>query len=1502
MINETDLNEVLYENLDYGAYALIPNDIQSFGENVKYASADFNKLHVRKVRLPDGKGNVIYLLSNSFDNTIRFITTKQFITPPSYRKIYFPYWYVGRFMGRRCKVSISGTEKTDRKKIIGAKTKLRLLDMRVLNKTPENIFFFTSDIYNAIVPILNKFNARKNYTIFFNEFSSILNRLTPDPVKESPNKNDNNRVLIIDAEQFGFKNGAPLNENKTNPLFLFYLLYLKNRDMKDVNVDLDMMVCSKNMFIKFNPSKLTSKDWPVFRRALFKIMNADLDQYTATLNDAEKSELELSNKDKAVTKIVNDTIEPFTKNVSPSTKLTLANAVEKSFNKKVSQILATDKAIKDVQKKVATEINGETEAEKLFKSTLLNDNEQHSFIKTNPVKDPLSQKRERLFNSIGGQKYMPMTTKTGLVMDDDDEYDPDIDDEEEIDMELSEEDKDDIKDDVSEILTDDEEVAEEVMDDIQEKIAPMKDTKKAPVSSPRDQKLREQQKKVMVKESSIEEILDRDYSNVPIESSNKESVMHTSNKNMYNIKFANFNKTYLDQLYTKDLVVAFDSLKDEDRPFYITNIEIKDTSTSMTYKDTWTVHLVDETNKKYTIKVDIPKFVNDRFMWIEGSRWIILNQNFYNPLVKDTPDTVIMTTNYNKVTIRRKSTKSLSTIERIFTLIKKTGDNKIFISGDSSRSNTKYISSLEYDELSRKLFKIKTKTCEIYFSRDYIKENMSDQIPKDKKNDEFFIGFEGKAPILINEDTGLDRVGRTISEIIEQNLPDEYKSMYANIKAPTQLMFVEAKMAGEFIPAIIILVIWEGLKKTLDRMKISWRFDNTARKVPVNTSGKKYIRFADGVLEYDAKTFAELLMNGLSKLHPEKLRFEDFETEECYSEFIYSQWGSYNGINEIRAFYEFLIDPITKKVCKDMLLPDDPSGLLIRAVQLLADNSYVSKSDDRSYRVRTIEIIPSILYSCLAAQYKAYAKSGGRVPFTLNQNCVIKKLRMEKTVEAYSTLNPVIEVYKTHTISTKGYKGSNSEHSYDEEKRTYDPSSIGKLAMSTSPDANVGITKSLTVEPTITNARGYREPVEDNDTLKDVNIFSPVEMLTPGTERGDDPIRTAIAGKQSQHVVPVANAAPALVSNGFDEALQFHLSDDFVINAEEDGQVIDVNDKLGFIMVKYKSGKTKAINTKVDIVKNSGGGFYMSNQLVPVYTKVGQKFKKDQVLAYHPKYFKYSELNGLRYAMGPIAKVAVASSYNTYEDAGICTYKFASQMATSIVYLENGRFKRNNNILDMVKIGDHVNVGDSLIKFDQSVEDDELSKYLTKLSAENAAILEEESKNDIKTSHAGKVIDIKVYSLLDPSNLSPSLAKIVKQYFDKGISKKEYLNKFDSTESTMKAGYLLTDSTEPIKNKYNTIKGNKGIDVLIEIYIEHGDVLGVGDKIAVYGPNKQIVSELIPQGYEPYSEYRPDEEISILAAPGSISRRMITSILPIMATGKIMKELKEKIRKDIKYK
>lgn len=1477
--------EIKYEDLDYGAYILEYEAGSEFTEaSSKYSGSEFNKLYARRLRLPEGKGNVIYVMSKTFDSSLAFINSKNFTIPPNYHRIYYPWWYVGKFMDRRIKVSVKSLF-PDRSTQIKKATSMLPYQVGVISKAVDNTFFFTSDILSETDRIMQKMNIKRNYMEFYKNFVSIIKSLTPDPEKENKSKEWNNRLILIDSTSFNFQ-GSKLDDNKTNPLFLLYLAYLKTRNLADINVDIDMLICSKNMFIKFNPARMDRKTFSIFRMALFKIMGTNFDDYTASLKDEEKKDLEITSQDHTLNAATNNVVAPYSKIISPSIKSTLVNAVKSKFKKKVSEVVIKDKEIKKAVKPTEKVIKDDP-----FLDSLKN---KETIIGVNPAKDPLSKKDENLFKKLAGKELAPVVTNIKSDIDIDEEEDND-------DIKLNDDTEEKVENDLKEILVNDQDVAEEILDEIQEQKVPLNSKTNSPVNSARDKKLREAQKQIAVKDSTIDQILSKDLTNVPIITENKGDVLHTTNKNLYNITFANFDKTYLNELYVKDILACFDCLKDKENPFYITGIDIKDTSDTMNYKETWSVHLTDQNKKRTTIKVDIPKFKDDRFMFIKGTKWIILKQNLYNPLVKDTADMVILTA-AKKITITRKATKSLSSIERVFSLIKKANNNKLFVTGNSSIGNEAYISTLEYDELSKMLFSFNSPTCTLYFSRGYINDNKEQVgVPKSMKGNEFFIGKEGDTPVFINEDTGLDRNGRSIADIIEQNLPDKEKAIYATIKGPKQSMHAICEIAGSSLPVIVVLLVWVGLRRTLDIMGIKWAFHEGMTRMPKETENI-CIKFQDGILEYEPFIFAQLILNGLIRLNPATIKFDDFNNEIGYDEFIYSVFGTYNGINEIRNFHEFLIDPITKDVCNDMMLPDTPEGLLIHAVKLLADNVHVSKASDKSYRVRSIEIIPAILYDKISAQYKAYVKSGGRTPMTLNQNCILTELTSKlKTVEPYSTLNPSIEVSKTHVISTKGFNGSNKEEAYkSKEKRAYDPSSIGKIAISTSADANVGINKYLVVEPTLTNARGYRAPIEE-DELKDVNIFTPIEMVTPGTTRFDDPVRTAIGDKQSQHTVPVDNALPYLVSNGFDEAIQFHLSDDFVINAEEDGKVIDVNEKLGFIMVEYKSGKTKAIYTNPDIVKNSANAFYISNKLIPIYTKVGDKFKKDEPLAYNEKYFKYSKTNGLRYTIGPLVKTAFCTTYNTFEDAGICTENLSEMMGSYITYMKSGGFKRNNNIIHMVKIGDEVEIGDSLIRYDVSIEDDELSKYLSKLSEENKEVLDEETKNDIKSDHAGKVIDIKVYSLLEPDQLSPSLGKIVREYFKKGTDKKKYLENYDKTEGINKAGYMLTDETKPIQNKYNTIKNIKGIDVLIEIYIEHRDVLGVGDKIALYSANKQIISEIIPKGYEPYSEFRPEEEIGVLNSAGTVARRMVTSVIPVSVCSKCLIELKRKIKEEIKY-
>ena len=63
---------------------------------------------------------------------------------------------------------------------------------------------------------------------------------------------------------------------------------------------------------------------------------------------------------------------------------------------------------------------------------------------------------------------------------------------------------------------------------------------------------------------------------------------------------------------------------------------------------------------------------------------------------------------------------------------------------------------------------------------------------------------------------------------------------------------------------------------------------------------------------------------------------------------------------------------------------------------------------------------------------------------------------------------------------------------------------------------------------------------------------------------------------------------------------------------------------------------------------------------------------------------------------------------------------------------------------------------------------------------------------------------------------------------------------------------------------------------------------------------KNTIGEIIPEGYEPYSSYRPEEEVSTLIASNSILNRMTPSILLVGLGGKCIIELKRHL-KELNY-
>ena len=963
--------------------------------------------------------------------------------------------------------------------------------------------------------------------------------------------------------------------------------------------------------------------------------------------------------------------------------------------------------------------------------------------------------------------------------------------------------------------------------------------------------------------------------------------------------FPSISEEYENKLLDRDIVATFMNFSTLPNGFYVTNVEVTDISNSTSLMNNWRVTLKHkESDTQSVINIKVPRVVNGRF-FNNGIWYNIGKQDFPIPILKINKKTVMLTSNYNKITCERYDTKSLVDLGMLVKVITKAtdanGNNKYVKVGNSSSTNSRFVSTIEYDEYAAKWVKFVNKEAklELIFNRILCMKAYSFVTVK---ADEFCCGMLDQVPVVINTNTGLTRTGETITDLILRTLPDDLLIEYKKQKPGKMSMYTQITIGCTF-PLGVAIAAWEGITSLLKKSGAKYQF------VDKNFTSTKHfvIPFKDKSIAIESTIQNQLLFNGFYRINTKGYMMSDFETPIMNSNSVYVDifnqlfFKQYSQLTTFVTYYNFFVDAITKDVCNHYHIPDDIAGMLIYASNLLADNNHTSENNAALYRIRSSEIIPAIIHFRLAFAISKYNNTigsktrGNKIVF--NPNEVINELLAVPNVEPMSALNPMIEMHAREVITKKGFKGVNSERSYTQQKRTYEDSMIGKVAMSSPNSANVGIARQLVADPKIESVRGYTSTDGIEKNYNDFQLASYSELMTPGTVSRDDAIRTAIATSQTGHIVSTAEAQPVLISNGIDEVIPAYLSEEFSYVAREDGKVIDMNED--YLIIQYKSGKKKAVNIGHTQSFNSGSGFYVDNKLMTNFT-VGQSFKAGDVLAYHEKFFSKDSDGIVRMNIGPLAKVAFAGLYATYEDAGLITPKMSKKLETKLMMKEEKKLDAMDDIESIVKVGTEVEIGDPLIVFGLGdTGDKSVDNFLKAFQKEDAAALDK-AKRVVRAKHAGTVVDVRMYTTKALSQLSPSLYKIFDEYFKKNLQKRKILDKYDKTDSVYKLDTMYSLPTEPLKSP--TIKGQT-CDVLIEIYIEHADEASVGDKLAVYGASKQVLSEVVPEGQEPYTETRPDEEVSLFVTPSAILKRMIPSLLVTASGNKVLVELKRSMAK-----
>lgn len=1004
---------------------------------------------------------------------------------------------------------------------------------------------------------------------------------------------------------------------------------------------------------------------------------------------------------------------------------------------------------------------------------------------------------------------------------------------------------------------------------------------------------------------SVKDILEEDRAEEKLE---KTALKVSSiNEDWQNLTFVNFDKGYEP---SDDIVKMLDSMQYWTYPVAVKNIDIKDNSTADDVIDLWTIECVDYKGTKFTLRVDIPKFINgSNFLKLRGNEKVLMIQSALLPIIKTGLDEcqIIGSGGYNKIFVRRfgsrkgQSSPSASAVIRTLNKMIKLGDNSIkVVAGDNTKVCAKYELPIDYIDMAKVISTVECGKIKLYFNQDELRQEYevddSKGIPIGVMDAPVGKSKAVKS-IIYYDGTSGSTLSRTIALLL-CNENAEFNKYYDKMQvAGSTYTYSKASILNCQIPVVIVCAYLEGLIKTMNKAGVKYSFVQELPKGIKTSDIQDYIQFSDGYLLYDVNYSSSMLMNGLKESDTETYSIKDINNRKMYTDFLETYGGGLRA-DGLENSYDCMIDPITKEILERFKLPTDYVSVLIYASNILADNKYVKHIDQAGRRWRRKELIAGYFYKALSTSYQDYANSNRRsrksTKMTMKQSAVIDLIVSKDPATSDLSVNNVLnDVECINTVTNKGLVGMNVSRGYTISTRGYDESMLNLFGMDTGFSGNVGINRQATINANVEGGRGFVKTIDgDTDKLSVASSLTMTEALTPLGSTHDDPPRTLMTYVQtSKHMVRCDNNDPMLVTTGADEALPYISSDIFAYKAKDNGKVVEVvNEGFGkknYMVIEYSDGKHEYINLSEEIKKNSDGGYYVPLKL-DTDLVVGKTFKAGEVLAYDKLSFSNSlgESGNLAANIGTLAKVAIINTDEGFEDSAAITESFASKIGTDVIQGIETKIDCGSNIFIYKNVGDKVMEGDTLFSYQEDFDDDVVNTLLKKLAI-NSEQISELGHNPVKTKYTGIVDHIEIFRTCDDEDMSPSLREFVKAYESKVQSVKDVYDK-----------YGIDSSSLPKIGKVPEIGKAKNLDnsVMIIYYIKFSDKMSVGDKIVFYSANKGVIKYIIPKEEEPYTGFRPDEHIDSFMSLSSISGRMTCSIPLFAATSKLMVELDRSVK------
>lgn len=959
------------------------------------------------------------------------------------------------------------------------------------------------------------------------------------------------------------------------------------------------------------------------------------------------------------------------------------------------------------------------------------------------------------------------------------------------------------------------------------------------------------------------------------------------------------NKVYEEKQAKKDIMSTLTSFSDPDQytPLTLNNLQMEDTSDEFNEKKTYHVQYKTPDNKTVSFKLDVPKVIDNNYLYIGGNKYIIGKQLIRLPIVKTKKDRVEIVTSLNKITIERTSGKISRKNQILFRLLKDMSrfPNIKVIYGDNSINNSNYKNDFEYEELASNITAITSPKYSLLFNRHKLDKLINtsdydiDRINKDftplgfSMNDDL-VGIYNYKVYTLDENYRMHQVSESLFQFIVKEVLN-YDQPIANTNV-TSYVFSTAKFMEAKMPVFVLCGIILGIRSILKREHINWKIAD--KKQPFDEHFVE-VRFADCYFYYENTMQNTMLLNCLNGMNTQQYDFSDFDTADPFVDYLVTVCGQPKQVkNMLYINLSKMMDPVSVEILHSLKLPTNIFDLLLLSSKMLIDNAFTPDSDVSNFRIRGNEIIPALMYKIIADAYRKYENArlnGSKVNFNIGQKDLINDILSQQNINPASVLNPLLEIESIANCTHKGLRGINIDQAYKPELRAYDRSMEGYLsANATAYSGQVGISRSLSYNPQVKNIRGYLPRIDDSE-ITGANILSASEMMAFGSAAHNDSPRIAMEVGQQKHLMPVKKMNRQLVGYGVNKTIGKLLGDEFVFKAKKDGIVDSIDESKKLVLLKYVDGSWDAIDTKDILSKNSNSGFYISQKYLLAF-KVGDKFKAGDIIAYNSSFFEKNKATGndVEFLPGTLAWVAITANDGAFEDSCLISEKLSEECASYVTKVKTVSLGKNTVIKNIVSEGTHVSPNDTLMSFMESFKDKATVEFLKNLGSD----VEELATTDITTKEEGEVTAIEYYYNCPFEELDESVQKIISDYEKENNNRISELRNKGISAANIKIHNPNAKGIRKIQGAEFDPDGG----IIICFYIKHEDKMRTGDKLSFSVANKGVVSTVYNRNDVRTAD---GKEIDAICTPTGVISRLTYSIYLQLYYNKILVELGKQI-------